>query len=196
VPQPRLRDGIGGTRATLRHGEPEQVVADLRDFYRGKRPVPPRPTPAACRGAAGRGDGGAHAGSSSRAARGRPMQTRRWCAVFSRGGACYDCHQVQAPPGGSLNFKIAPVAFPVRYMHKGWFDHKPHETGELQRTCHKAAACASSNNASAKSGDLLLPDLAELPHLPWRRDDQFEDGSVGLRDVPRFPYGWQALPRC
>ncbi len=73
-------------------------------------------------------------------------------AVFSPGGACFDCHQVQAPPGGSLNFKIRPVAFPVRYMHKGWFDHRPHEQEKCE-TCHKA-------NTSNSASDLLLPDLA------------------------------------
>src|SRR3546814_15517493 len=33
-------DRVGGTIRTLRHGEPEQVVADLRDFYRSRSPAP------------------------------------------------------------------------------------------------------------------------------------------------------------
>jgi hypothetical protein len=40
VPQPRLRPA-GGTLRTLRHGQPEQVVADLRDFYRARTPPAP-----------------------------------------------------------------------------------------------------------------------------------------------------------
>src|SRR4051812_46196170 len=44
-------DRSGGTLRTLRHGEPAQVVADLRDFYRGRgAPRPPVPAPAARRG--------------------------------------------------------------------------------------------------------------------------------------------------
>jgi Cytochrome c3 len=146
-------DRIDGTLRTLRHGEPDQVVADLRDFYRA-RPLP-RPSTlsemarrrpgdvmqvrTAVQFARAQGNAGSRA---ERAIRG----------VFSRGGACYDCHTVQAPAGRSLNYRIRPVAFSMRYMHKGWFDHKPHETEDCS-SCHNA-------NASQSSGDVLLPDLA------------------------------------
>jgi hypothetical protein len=132
-------DRVGGTIRTLRHGEPEQVVADLRDFYRLR-------SPASRDGAARRrpGQSGRSIGSVGAA------QAIR--AVFSPGGACYDCHQVEAPPPGSLAFDIRPVAFPVRYMHKGWFDHKPHEVEECT-SCHLA-------ETSGVASDLLLPDLA------------------------------------
>ncbi len=142
----------GGVIRTLRHGEPEQVVADLRDFYRGNAVPPPvnfggmaRRRPGDVMEARTRIQFARGAGNPARA-------DRAIRAVFSPGGACYDCHQVQAPAGGSLNFKIRPVAFPVRYMHKGWFDHKPHEQEKCE-SCHKAN---TSNNAA----DLLLPDLA------------------------------------
>jgi predicted CXXCH cytochrome family protein len=142
----------GGLVRTLRHGEPAQVVADLQDFYRGSAV----PRPINFGGMARRRPGDVmEARTSMQFARGagnpgRADQAIR--AVFSPGGACYDCHQVQAPRGGSLDFKIRPVAFPVRYMHKGWFDHKAHQT-ETCESCHKAG---TSNAAS----DLLLPDLA------------------------------------
>ena len=132
-------DRQGGTIRTLRHGEPRQVVADLRDFYRAR--------PGASLDADGRRRPGI-----ARAPGGSAQAAQAIRAVFSPGGACYDCHQVVAPPRGSLAFDIRPVAFPVRYMHKGWFDHKPHQTEECA-TCHKAD---SSDDAS----DLLLPDLA------------------------------------
>ena len=142
----------GGVIRTLRHGEPEQVVADLRDFYRGNA-VPPPPN----FGSVARRRPGEVMEARTRIqfARGAGNPTRAdqaIRAVFSPGGACFDCHQVQAPAGRSLNFKIRPVAFPVRYMHKGWFDHRPHEQEKCE-TCHKAN---TSNNAA----DLLLPDLA------------------------------------
>ena len=132
-------DRQGGTIRTLRHGEPRQVVADLRDFYRA------RP------GASFDADGRRRPGIA-RAPGGSAQAAQAIRAVFSPGGACYDCHQVVAPPRGSLAFDIRPVAFPVRYMHKGWFDHKPHQTEECA-TCHKA-------DSSDAASDLLLPDLA------------------------------------
>ena len=142
----------GGLVRTLRHGEPAQVVADLKDFYRARQLRPP---PNLRPGARRRPNDVIQQGGQAQFNRAianprRAEQAIR--AVFSRGGACYDCHLVQAPPGGSLAYKIEPVAFPVRYMHHGWFDHKAHKT-ETCESCHKAGA---SNSAS----DLLLPDLA------------------------------------
>ena len=142
----------GGLVRTLRHGEPAQVVADLKDFYSVRLPLLPsnlrtgarrRPTDALqARGQAQFNRAVANPRRAEQAIR----------AVFSRGGACYDCHQVEAPPRGSLAYKIQPVAFPVRYLHHGWFDHKAHQT-ETCESCHKAGASNSAN-------DLLLPDLA------------------------------------
>lgn len=141
----------GGTVRTLRHGDPAQVIADLRDYY-GFRTAPPPPSlaPAARRlpGEAPavatriRFEAGAHAPGPEAAIR----------AVFSRGGACYDCHQVEAPPAGSLAYRIHPVAFPERYVRHGWFDHRAH-AAQSCGSCHQAAR---SNAAS----DLLIPGLA------------------------------------
>lgn len=143
-------DRQGGTLRTLRHGEPRQVVADLRDFYRARPANPPATLGGMARRRPGdmmdiRGKMLFAQGTSP----GRAEQAIR--AVFSPGGACFDCHQIQRPPRGSFDFKVHPVAFPIRYMHKGWFDHKPHET-QTCASCHNAKA---SNSAS----DLLLPDL-------------------------------------
>jgi predicted CXXCH cytochrome family protein len=144
-------DRQGGTLRTLRHGEPGQVVADLRDFYRAR----PAGAAASLSGMARRPPGdGALANSRIRfaAASHAPGQAERAIrAVFSPGGACYDCHEVVAPGDNSLNYGIRPVAFPVRYMHKGWFDHKPHVTEDCA-TCHEAGK-------SDAASDLLLPDL-------------------------------------
>ncbi|HEX8191857.1 MAG TPA: cytochrome c3 family protein [Allosphingosinicella sp.] len=146
-------DQVGGTTRTLRHGSPEQVVADLREYFRGR--VPPRPSVL---------------GRDSRRRPGDVMQIRSTIqyaravqgagtaaeqairGVFSPNGACYDCHVVQAPPpGNSLAYRIRPVAFPTRYMQHGWFDHRPHQQTECA-TCHDAAGSQSAN-------DLLLPRL-------------------------------------
>ena len=142
----------GSLVRTLRHGEPAQVIADLKDFYRA-RPVPPPPNlkPGARRRPSDGMENRAQAQFSRAVANPRRAE-QAIRAVFSRGGACYDCHQVQAPPRGSLAYKIQPIAFPVRYMQHGWFDHKAHKT-ETCESCHKAGASNSAN-------DLLLPNLA------------------------------------
>jgi hypothetical protein len=139
-------DKIGGTLRTLRHGDPAQVVADLRAFYRSTGPS----QPISLGGMARRRPGdyarlettqdyviGARAwsGGAEEAIRG----------VFSKGGACYDCHVVTG------NYNIAKVFEPSRYMTHGWFDHDAHKTEKCE-TCHKAGTSKSAT-------DLLLPDL-------------------------------------
>ena len=86
-------------------------------------------------------------------------------AVFSPGGACFDCHQVIAPAGNSLDYRIRPVAFPSRYMQHGWFDHRPHQTVQRpgqQQSQTGSAACLSCHtaNTSSDASDLMLPNVA------------------------------------
>jgi predicted CXXCH cytochrome family protein len=141
-------DRSGGTLRTLRHGEPAQVVAELRDFYRGRS----APRPSVLAPAARRRPGDApDLHNRIQFARGPGSAERAIRGVFSEGGACYDCHQVEAPPPGSLNFRIRPVAFPLRYLHKGWFDHRAHAT----QSCSSCHAAERSNAAS----DLLIPNV-------------------------------------
>ena len=140
-------DRTGGTLRTLRHGEPAQVVADLRDYYRGRGAARPSVLVPAARRRPGDAPDVRNRVQFSRAPGSAETAIR---AVFSPGGACFDCHQVEAR--GGLNFDIRPVAFPVRYLHKGWFDHRPHAT----QTC---ASCHGANRSQSAS-DLLIPDLA------------------------------------
>ncbi len=81
-------------------------------------------------------------------------------AVFSRGGACYGCHTIVAPPyPGSLAFDIAPVRLTDRYLPRGGFDHsvpahRVDANGQpICSSCHKA-------ESSKRSADLLLPPIA------------------------------------
>ena len=157
-------DRVDGTIRTLRHGSPQQVVADLRAFYRQGGPQRPaelnarrdRPgTVTQIREAVQRARARAGAGArAERAIRG----------VFSRGGACYDCHSVERSPGGPAGFRIRPVAFPTRYMLHGWFDHRAHQIVEQpgQPQAEGSGACLTCHRAdrSAASTDLLIPDLA------------------------------------
>lgn len=146
-------DRVGGTVRTLRHGSPEQVVADMREYYRGRGPERPQVLSQNARRRPGEVMGARNAVQFGRAVAGAGGNAERAIrSIFTRGGACFDCHQVQAPQPGTLNYRIRPVAFPVRYMHNGWFDHKPH----AQEDCASCHAADSSDSAN----DLLLPDLA------------------------------------
>ncbi|OYY71960.1 cytochrome c3 family protein [Sphingomonas sp. 28-63-12] len=145
-------DKVGGTTRTLRHGDTAQMIADLRAFYRSTSPARPinlggmerrRPgiyaegqTYSAYFGAVG-----ARGSAGDAAVR----------AVFSPGGACYDCHLVKPPGAGAPDWSVVPVNQPMRYMMHGWFDHNAHAT-ETCASCHAAAK-------STKATDLLLPGL-------------------------------------
>ncbi len=130
------------------------MAADLRAFYRSTAPDRPislggmaRRVPgdfAAYRANADyRLASAARAGNAERAIR----------AVFSPGGACYDCHQVLQPSQtGTGTYGVVPVRLPQRYMSKGWFDHAAHDTEKCTR-CHAA-------QTSDKASDLLLPKIA------------------------------------
>lgn len=147
-------DEIGGTFRTLRHGQPEQVVADLRAAFRGGMP----PRPASLSGMARRIPGAAAQQSTAAdyalAVHFYPMQSDEAVAqVFSKGGMCYDCHTVTR--GGSAataGFTVQKVAQNGRYYNKGWFDHKDHRKSECV-TCHVKAN--TSNDADA----VLVPGI-------------------------------------
>lgn len=146
-------DRVGDTVRTLRHGDPKQVVADLRAFYRSTGPV----QPINLGGQARRRPGDAMLVRTSAAFNiaaanrpGRADQAIR--AVFSQGGACFDCHTVTQPSApGAVDWGVVPVRLPERYMQKGWFDHKSHET-EACESCHVA-------KSSGTSADVLLPKI-------------------------------------
>src|SRR3546814_19703696 len=60
-------------------------------------------------------------------------------AVFSKGGACYDCHTIRAPESGS-GWRVMPVHQTPRFLQKGWFDHE----------AHKETACAGCHTARSE----------------------------------------------
>lgn len=146
----------GGVIRTLRHGSPEQVVADLRDFYRA--------------GGTGTASsmGERQRPGSGRLARFGTSVEGRIRAVFSEGGACYDCHMVEAPANPrSLDFRIRPVKLADRFMSRAWFDHRDHDTKLTAcGTCHAAAT-------SDQAADLLLPGIGVCRdcHVGAHRED-------------------------
>jgi len=138
----------------LRHGQPEQVVADLRAAFRGGMP----PRPASLSGMARRIPGAAAQQSTAadyaRAVHFYPMQADEAVAqVFSKGGMCYDCHTIgRGGSAATAGFTVQKVAQNGRYYNKGWFDHKDHNKSECV-TCHVKAN--SSNDADA----VLVPGI-------------------------------------
>jgi hypothetical protein len=158
-------DQLGGTIRTLRHGSPAQVIGDLRALYRAGGPERP---PELGAGARSRPGDVAQIRAAVQFARARASLGARSDqairAVFSAGGACFDCHEVVQPPPGTLDYRIRPVAFPTRYMLHGWFDHRAHQIVQRpgQPRAEGSAACASCHVAqrSNLASDLLLPNLA------------------------------------
>jgi Cytochrome c3 len=158
-------DQIGGTLRTLRHGSPEQVIADIRGLYRAGGPAfPPELSPG---GRARPGDAN-QIRAAVQFARGQADTAQRGeraiQAIFTGDtGTCSECHVVVAPPAGTLNYRIAPVQFTSRYMQHGWFDHRAHQIVQRpgQRREDGSAGCLSCHraNASNSSSDVLLPDL-------------------------------------
>ena len=90
-------------------------------------------------------------------------------AVFSKGGACYDCHTIFAPQAGK-GWRVAAVDQTPRYLQKGWFDHDAHQETDCA-DCHTAAP------ASKASTDLLVPGLRQC------RDCHVGEGGARLVKV-------------
>ena len=146
-------DESEGTVRTLRHGSPQQVVADMREYFRGRAPARPLVLAPTARRRPGDVMATRNVAQYGRAVAGSGAQADRAIrALFQPRGACYACHRVEAPAGRSLAYRIRPVAFPTRYMHHGWFDHRPHQQTQCS-TCHAA-------ERSSAADDLLLPNLA------------------------------------
>lgn len=142
---------IGDTVRTLRHGDPKMVVADLRAFYRSGGPYRVR-TQQVIEGRRRPGDYArsqpyyAYFGSVNYSRADSAIRS-----VFSKGGACHDCHTVFAPSSGSDNWQVQEVHQTARYMLKGWFDHAAHKT-ETCSSCHAA-------RQSASASELILPGI-------------------------------------
>lgn len=145
---------VGGVTRTLRHGEPDQVVADLTAYYRSAPPTRPLQL-----GGMERRRPGAYAEGQVyniyfREVAVRPNRAEDAVrAVFSKGGACYDCHIVSAPQAGT-GWRVAAVDQTPRFLQKGWFDHDAHRET-------KCADCHTAAPASKASTDLLVPGVRQ-----------------------------------
>ncbi|MGE0178407.1 MAG: cytochrome c3 family protein [Sphingomonas sp.] len=153
---------IGGVVRTLRHGEPRQVVADILSFARGNRlPADLGGGPRSRPGDVNQIRAAIQFAQARSAASPRAMAAVR--QAFTPDGACGECHQVQAPASG-FDFRIRPVAFPVRYMLHGWFDHRPHQNaqrpGRAMITGSQACLSCHTADRSNDATDLMIPNVA------------------------------------
>jgi len=132
-------DRVGTIVRRLRHGDVEQMIADLSVSTNSDVPlVTNRSRPGDF--AQGRPYHFNYAPPAHNAAMIR--------GALSRDGICGECHTpsfARGLPG------VVPVTLVTRYMQQGWFDHKAHK-GEKCTSCHLA-------EKSAASSDLLLPDI-------------------------------------
>jgi predicted CXXCH cytochrome family protein len=134
-------DKIGSTYRTLRHGNVEQMRADLLALGRANRPAITD----------GRRRPGAYGPNGLYRANFGPASGSGMLAqAMTRKGLCGECH-IPAGSGGSL--QVMPVTQPARYFINGWFDHEAHKQ-------EKCASCHAADKSNAAS-DLLLPNLAQ-----------------------------------
>ena len=146
-----------GYMRTLRHGEPGEVTASMRDFYLAKALGNIRD---------------AEMNSETRRRPGRAAALRdlnrreiafkqadertavKVESIFSEGGACFDCHQIERPADpASLKFKVKPIYVDDAFYPMARFNHKSHEaSAPYCATCHTA-------ESSSASSDVLLPTI-------------------------------------
>ncbi len=154
-------DEAGGLYRTLRHGSPQQVIADLREFYRGRGPARPEELAPVARRRPGSINQVRSAVQFARARAGAGAAANDAIAgVFREGGACFDCHTIDQR--GPMDFHVRPVAFPSRYLLHGWFDHRAHINMTLeQQTFSGDQACLTCHVAtrSNQAANLLIPGL-------------------------------------
>ncbi|HMO75884.1 MAG TPA: cytochrome c3 family protein [Sphingopyxis sp.] len=145
---------VGGVTRTLRHGKPDQVVADLIAYYRSTPPTRPLQLGGMERRRPGQYAEGEVYNIYFREVAVRPTRAEDAVrAVFSKGGACYDCHTIFAPASGN-NWRVMAVNQTPRFLEKGWFDHDAHRETECA-DCHTAAA------GSKAATDFLVPGLRQ-----------------------------------
>ncbi|MXO91852.1 cytochrome c3 family protein [Pontixanthobacter aquaemixtae] len=134
-------DRVGSTFRTLRHGNVDQMQADLRAMDRAPR----RPIVTGRRRPGEYARGGLYYQNFGRPARSYIGISR----ALSKDGVCGECH---TPTSRNGKADLMPVHLRQSYLLNGWFDHKEHQQEDCT-TCHAA-------EGSKTSRDLLLPEIA------------------------------------
>ena len=133
-------DKVGNTFRTLRHGDVDQMRADLAAMDRAGR----RPITSGRRRPGQYGEGGLYHQNF-----GAPVQSYVGISrALSRFGVCTECH---TPTTRNGRADVIPVNLQKSYFVHGRFDHEDHEQKSCT-SCHRADRSQSSN-------DLLLPGI-------------------------------------
>src|SRR3546814_5261596 len=69
-------------------------------------------------------------------------------AVFSKGGACYDCHTI-IPPAAGDGWRVTPVHQTPRFLDKGRSEEHTSELQSLMRISY-AVFCLKNKNADTQ----------------------------------------------
>jgi len=133
-------DKVGPIFRKLKHGDVDQMVADLSVAGNTTQPV-----------VTGRSRPGAFASGQPYFARfSRPVGGGLIAGALGKDGVCGECHTATLHNGRPA---VVPVVIPQRYMANGWFDHAAHKQTKCSE-CHAATG-------SERSSDVLLPKIAE-----------------------------------
>ncbi len=144
-------DTVGGTVRRLRHGDVDQMIADLS--VAGYNPPISAERKRPGQFAVG---GNYHINFTP------PRYTSAtYQQALSKDGVCGECH-TPVMRGGKPG--VVPVRLTARYMADGWFNHKAH-VQEKCTSCHAA-------EKSASSSDVLLPNLAQCRTCHLGEDDR------------------------
>jgi hypothetical protein len=170
-----------GYQRTLRHGEPEEVIASMRDFYQAKALANIRDAEMNSRTRRRPGRAASLRDLNRRELAFKQADERTAAkveAIFSKGGSCFDCHEVDRPTEvGSLDFRLKPISLNDQFYFKSDFNHSSHEIGNLEcKTCHLA-------EKSKSSADVLLPKIevcqdCHVGEESYRKGGTFADGAL------------------
>lgn len=133
-------DKVGDSFRTLRHGDVDEMRADLAAMDRAPR----TPIVSGRRRPGEYARGGLYYQDFGRPARSLVAINR----ALSKDGVCGECHYPTTTNGRA---DVIPVQFTSRYFINGWFDHEDHDQEECT-DCHVA-------NESGSSADLLMPEI-------------------------------------
>lgn len=150
-------DNVGGTVRRLRHGDVDQMIADLAaSGYNPPAAAVERQRP----GQPGPGQFGVGGNYHITFAPPRYTSTT-FQQALSKDGVCGECH-TPTMQGGRPG--VIPVRQTTRFMSDGWFNHKAHAQ-EKCTSCHSA-------EKSSTSSDVLLPNLASCRTCHMGGDDR------------------------
>lgn len=212
----------GTVERKLPHGEPQEVIAILREFYRGRAlGVPSRGGVITERRRPGstsslRTEDRRAAVAEAPVANAEAMVAR----VFSEGGSCYDCHEVIPAPAGTIDYDIVSVTLVDQFMVAAKFDHDKHETGDMDcQTCHDAegserasdvllpgietrtsaltnepvTGCRDCHGGEKARGDMVASDCVSC-HGYHEGDEPVGDKSAGIGRLAFDPHRWKDIP--